>query len=126
MAKLHELTLETLGKMDGGRIATAFGLALKRCIQDCEDRPNVNKPREITIKLGVLPAAGPEDDVCDRVRMQSRVNKPSVGLLARGKSLAPFWTLAPVVFITQCVTEPPSVTPPFQIDRIGGFGSRNC
>jgi hypothetical protein len=28
--------------------------------------------------------------------------------------------------ITQCVTEPPLVTPPFQNDRIGGFGSRNC
>lgn len=27
---------------------------------------------------------------------------------------------------TQCVTEPPPVTPPFQKRRIGGFGSRNC
>ena len=73
-SKLHELTLTSLAQMDGGRIGEAFQLALKRAISDCEDRPQVGKPREITIKLMVKPVAGPEDATCDQVAMQAVVS----------------------------------------------------
>jgi hypothetical protein len=72
--KLHKLTLETLAKMDGGRIGAAFQLALKRAIEDAEERPQVRKAREIIIKLGIVPVAGPEDETCDQIAMQAVVS----------------------------------------------------
>jgi hypothetical protein len=74
MGQLHTLTLESLAKMDGGRIAAAFQAALKRAIQDCDDRPQVTKGREITLKLAVVPVAGPEDESCEQVAMQCFVS----------------------------------------------------
>jgi len=70
---LHELTLESLAKLDGGRVGTAFQLSLKRAIQDCEDRPGVKKPREIVIKLGILPVAAADDAICDEVAWQAHI-----------------------------------------------------
>ncbi len=72
--KLHDLTLESLAKLDGGRIGQAFQLSLKRASQDCEDRPQVKKMREITIKVGVLPVAAADDDHCDEVAWQAVVS----------------------------------------------------
>lgn len=72
--QLHELTLESLANLDGGRIGTAFQLSLKRAIQDCEDRPGVKKPREITLKLGILPVAAADDATCDEVAYQCVVS----------------------------------------------------
>lgn len=69
-SKLHELTLESMAMMDGGRIAAAFQQSLRRAIQDCEDRPQVKKTREITIKVGIVPVAGEEDETCEQVAMQ--------------------------------------------------------
>ena len=74
MSKLHELTLASLATMDAGRIGAAFQQSLKRAIQDCEDRPQVSKGREITLKLSVVPVAGPEDETCDQVAMQCIVS----------------------------------------------------
>ena len=73
-SKLHELTLTSLAQMDGGRIGEAFQLEIKRSISDCEDRPQVGKPREIIIKVMIKPVAGPEDDTCDQVAMQAIVS----------------------------------------------------
>jgi len=72
--KLHELTLESLANLDGGRVGTAFQLSLKRAIQDCEDRPGVKKPREITLKMQILPVAAAEDSICDEVAWQAVVS----------------------------------------------------
>ncbi len=73
MSNLHELTLQTLGAMDGGRVAAAFQQSLKRVLLDCEDRPHEDKERVITLQLGVVPAVAPGDDICDEVRMKVRV-----------------------------------------------------
>lgn len=72
-SKLHELTLETLSQMDGGRVGEAFQQSLKRVLLDYEDRPHEAKPRIITLHIGVTPAIATGDEVCDEVRMKAMV-----------------------------------------------------
>jgi hypothetical protein len=69
-SQLHQLSLESLAKMDGGKVGAAFELALKRALLDCEDRPGVTKARVITLQVGVIPLAAADDDICDTVRFQ--------------------------------------------------------
>lgn len=73
-SQLHELTLDTLAKMDGGRVGAAFQQSLKRALLDCEDRPHEQKPRVITLQLGIMPAIADGDDVCDEVRAKVLVS----------------------------------------------------
>ena len=72
--KLHKLTLESLAKMDGGRLGAAFQLALQRSMEDAEERPQVRKARDITIKVAIVPVAGPDDETCDQIAMQAIVS----------------------------------------------------
>lgn len=73
-SQLHQLTFQTLGQMDGGRIAEAFRLALERVLKDCEDRPHVDKARTISIQIAIKPVCAPDDDICDETRMQCVVS----------------------------------------------------
>ena len=52
---LEKFNLESLGDLDGGRVAAAFEQALKRCRMDCEDRPGVRAPRKINVVLTIEP-----------------------------------------------------------------------
>ena len=54
MAKV-ELTLESLSKIDGGRLNVAFQQELHRVLQDCIDRPALDTPRTITLKVSTVP-----------------------------------------------------------------------
>jgi hypothetical protein len=69
---LAQFSLDHLTDFDGGRIATAFGQALKRCVDDCFDRPGVKEAREITIKVGILPVIGEDGDL-DTVDLQFQI-----------------------------------------------------
>ena len=62
----RELKLSTLEDLDGGRVTEAWQQAVKRVIEDCRDRPGVNKPRKILIEMSVTPVvdeAGEFDNV---------------------------------------------------------------
>lgn len=52
---VHEFTLSALVNLDGGRVDEAFLQAIGRAIQDCEDRPHVDKCRSVEIKVEVTP-----------------------------------------------------------------------
>lgn len=58
---VHELTLAALMEdLDGGRISAAFGAELRRVAVDCDDRPNDDKPRKVTLTLELSPQ--PDED----------------------------------------------------------------
>lgn len=72
-SQLHELTMQSLASMDGGRIAEAFAQSLKRVLLDCEDRPHEPKPRIITVQCEFTPDGADTDSTCDEVRMKALV-----------------------------------------------------
>lgn len=51
----HKLSLRTIEKLDDGRIAAAFKIALQRAIRDCENRPANRKSRKVMLQVEVLP-----------------------------------------------------------------------
>jgi hypothetical protein len=73
MGLLQELTLESIAKMDGGRLAIAFSAALKRAIQDCDDRPGEKKPRTVTLHLAAVPILD-EDGLADNCKIQFQIH----------------------------------------------------
>lgn len=56
---IKEVTFQDLVEMDDGKLALAINKALKRAAADCEDRPNVKRPRSISINLSIRPV--PDD-----------------------------------------------------------------
>jgi len=65
---IHELTLATLkDQLEGGRVGAAFDLELKRCIDDCVDRPGDSNARKVTIELAIVPVLG-DGGFCDEAR----------------------------------------------------------
>jgi len=61
-----------LGTMDGERISIAFEQALKRVIQDCDDRPGEKKERTVTLTLAVKPRLD-ADGMCEDCDVQVAV-----------------------------------------------------
>lgn len=60
---LEKFSLASLASMDSGRIHEAFKQALKRCEEDCKDRPAVKAARKITLCVSMSPIADPEGDL---------------------------------------------------------------
>jgi len=52
---LKELTLQNIEALDFGKAARAFQLALRRAVDDCNDRPADNRARKITFQLELKP-----------------------------------------------------------------------
>jgi hypothetical protein len=69
------LSLSSLEKIDNGKINAAFDHELKRVIEDCNDRPGMNKPRKLVLELILLPNCGTDKDqlYCESVSAQIRV-----------------------------------------------------
>ncbi len=67
--KLQQLTLETLGQLDGGKGLALFQRHLGRAAADCEDRPNDTKARSVTLTVEVKPVPN-DDGTCDEVTFQ--------------------------------------------------------
>ena len=72
MGVLEKFTLGSLSTMDGERIAIAFEQALKRVVQDCDDRPGEKKERTVTLTLAVKPVLD-ADGMCDDCNVQVAV-----------------------------------------------------
>lgn len=70
--ELLELSLDTLSKIDGGRIAEAFAKALRNCESDCRDRPALKEARKIAVHLTIEPVAG-DDGALESCRVQFQV-----------------------------------------------------
>jgi hypothetical protein len=70
---LKKLNLATCASMDGGTIANEFDLLLERAENDVRSRPDVDKVREVTLKITLKPTRfDPEKGFVD-VSMQAVV-----------------------------------------------------
>jgi hypothetical protein len=47
--------LETLKDIDLGKVSKAFDIAVRRCVQDCIDRPGDKNGRLATLKMKITP-----------------------------------------------------------------------
>lgn len=72
MRALEKFGLAALAKIDGERIAIAFEQALRRVVQDCEDRPAEKTERKLSLTLSVKPRLDP-DGMCDDCDVQMSV-----------------------------------------------------
>ena len=61
---LKFFNLASLGELDGGRVDVAFKQAMARAVQDCEDRPNEEGPRKVTLQVELTPSMD-ETGKCD-------------------------------------------------------------
>lgn len=52
------LSLESLDKLDDGRVAIAWRMAVASAIRDCVDRPGDKAVRSVTLRLDVKPTQG--------------------------------------------------------------------
>lgn len=69
---IHELNLENLLELDGGRVAAAFQLGLKRASLDCDDRPGESKARIVSLQCEITPIVG-EDGYLEDVNVKFQV-----------------------------------------------------
>lgn len=62
MAK-RKLCLATLPELDGGIVNAAVNAALKRCEDDCRDRPGEERPRKVTLTIELTPVHNARGDL---------------------------------------------------------------
>lgn len=71
---LVEFSLEKLGQLDGGRVLEAVTQAIRRAVDDCEDRPGVLSPRNVRLTLAISPVCD-EQGQLDTVQMVCQVTE---------------------------------------------------
>jgi len=52
---IEKFGMEGLAKLDGGRIKVAFEQAMRRCSDDCEDRPATDDARKVVLTAELVP-----------------------------------------------------------------------
>jgi hypothetical protein len=64
---IERFDLGSVSKLDSGRIKEAWEQALKRCMDDCKDRPAVADPRKVQLLATVSPVVGDNGELesCD-------------------------------------------------------------
>jgi hypothetical protein len=66
---MQYLSLETLPRVDSGKVSAALELHLKRAAMDCKDRPNETKARSVLMQIDIIPVTD-DKGVCDEVSAQ--------------------------------------------------------
>lgn len=74
---IKEFDIAALGEFDGGRIAEAVNQEIRRVINDCKDRPQVEKVRSVTLQFDFEPLMDDqrELDACN-LSFQIKSNLP--------------------------------------------------
>ena len=75
MAKGMQLKLENLKLLDFGKIGVAFNKALKRCVDDCQERNHDERPRKVAINFTLVPT--PEGDTV-KVSCEIQASTPTL------------------------------------------------
>lgn len=60
---LMKLSVASMNELDGGRLRTAIEKSIKRAVDDCKDRPNLDTARKVGIELIITPYADETGDV---------------------------------------------------------------
>lgn len=71
---IREFVISDLSEIDNGRISEALKLELKRVLDDCRDRPTLDKSRKIKLQIEVSPTADPKTYSLDGVNLSFRIN----------------------------------------------------
>lgn len=71
---IKEFLISDLREIDNGRISEALKLQIKRVIDDCRDRPNLEKARKIKLQIEVIPTADPKTSSLDGIKLSFRIN----------------------------------------------------
>lgn len=71
---MTSLSLKSLKDLEDGKVDIAFNQYLDRCVKDCMDRPLEGKPREINMKVSIVPDTDKETRECDRVNVQVTIS----------------------------------------------------
>lgn len=69
---VHEFKLENLKELDDGRVIEAFNQAIKRAMDDVNDRPGMKKPRTVTLHTSIVPICD-EHGMLDSVKVQMKI-----------------------------------------------------
>lgn len=59
------LGLDTLNILDNGKLVKAFGIEMKRLVQDCVDRPGDSTARKLSMEITITPQQE-ADGSCER------------------------------------------------------------
>lgn len=70
---LEKLSLESLARIDSNRIGIAFANALRRCEDDCRERPNNAKARKVSIEVELCPIVEEGANELDRVEVSFKI-----------------------------------------------------
>lgn len=54
-----KLTLATVGSLERGYLEPMYNAALNRAMQDCQQRPSLDKPRSVLLQVDITPNASP-------------------------------------------------------------------
>lgn len=55
---IKPFTMAALAEFDNGRIAEGFDQAVRRCVDDCDDRPQVKNARVVLLRVEIVPIQG--------------------------------------------------------------------
>lgn len=55
---IERFDLGAISRIDEGRMKEAFEQALRRCMEDCKDRPAVDDERTVSLKASLVPVVG--------------------------------------------------------------------
>lgn len=55
---IKPFTMASLAEFDNGRIAEGFNQAIRRCVTDCDDRPQVKNARIVLLRVEIVPIQG--------------------------------------------------------------------
>lgn len=69
---LEKFSLGALSTIDNGKVAAAFAHALRRCEEDCKDRPAVDTARTIMLDIQITPVVG-DDGALESVNVSFRI-----------------------------------------------------
>lgn len=72
-----ELSLASLGDINGGVFGIAVNTALSQAMRDCEDRPGLDGPRKLTLEVNFIPLMDSKGDLMG-VNVLPQVKQPKL------------------------------------------------
>jgi hypothetical protein len=71
---IREFNIADLTEIDNGRIGEALKLEMKKVIEDCRDRPTLDKPRKIKLEMSIEPTCDPKTFDVDGIKLAFKVS----------------------------------------------------
>jgi len=66
---LKQFKIQDIADLDDGRIALTINNHIKKAVEDCQNRPGVEKNRSVSLSIEIIPAPQ-EDGLCEEVDVE--------------------------------------------------------